>query len=314
MRGFVAAMALLALASCGGCSHHPPPGPGPVDSGVERSVPDDTVKPNYDPRAAVDPLADKLCHALAGLAIERAGACCHQNPGINLAPLCSNALSSAMGSGALVVDAKQADACIAAVDAQLQGCDWVGAPPPPPAACTSNLMHGTLAEGQRCRSSLECQGQLRCRGAGPTDIGVCRPPQAPGGPCNTAVDALAPFLNLSLDADRPECDGYCIEHRCRASIPAGGSCKRSLECARGLLCVSGTCTSASPGKLNEACVAGVCERGLRCLAGTCHTPTAPGATCTNNLDCAGRCVAADAGAPRCEMACDTGFHFTPAKR
>ena len=59
------------------------------------------------------------------------------------------------------------------------------------------MVVGKLNKGDRCRSSLECAGSLRCQGSGPTDVGTCASAR-PTGPCSTAVDALAGVLRLDV--------------------------------------------------------------------------------------------------------------------
>src|SRR5262249_23703548 len=154
------------------------------------------------------------CRALHGRSEERRAECCGGRPGIVLTSECTRALGAALRAGAVSLDAAEVEACAAATDGALAGCDWVGAfPPPVPEACRG-AVRGRLGEGARCRSSLECRGALHCDGAGPTQLGACAAARESGA-CGLSVDPLAGFVKQDdVERAHPECAGACERHRC----------------------------------------------------------------------------------------------------
>jgi hypothetical protein len=161
-----------------------------------------------------------------------------------------------------------------------------------------------LAAGARCRSSLECQEALRCRGAGPTAAGVCGEAKAVGAACSLAVDTLAAYTRADeIDVEHPECVGFCERHRCIPQLALGAACTTSAQCGKANHCAREVCTAAPFGKLGEACTSGGCERGARCVRATCVTPGATGAACESDFDCRGGCVKGDGGVTRCGPRC-----------
>jgi hypothetical protein len=271
----------------------------------------DDVEPVYpvDAKAPTLPLAEKLCEALHATPEKKRAACCNATPGIVMTSECTRTLSAAIRGKAVTVSESDVDACIAAFDATLAGCDWVGPfPPGPPPACRG-VVKGAVRAGQKCRSSLECEGSLRCLGAGPTTPGTCGHAKADGEACGGTVDALATFTrDTDLDAQHPECATSCIRHKCSPAIAAGGTCRTTADCASGLLCLGAAakkCTAAPlPSEAGEACPGGTCGDGLSCIRGKCTARKAGGQACTADFECRGGCVTADGGKHVCGPRCD----------
>jgi hypothetical protein len=252
----------------------------------------EAVRPVYPVEGVQpDPRAEKLCAALQGLPEDRRAACCASSPGVTLAGECARMLSAALAARAVTLDAAAVDACAAARAGSLAGCDWVGPfPPPPPAACLG-LVRGTLPRGAGCRSSLECQGELRCLGVGPTAAGRCGPARAAGEACGAAVDALGAMLQVpDLDETHPECEGSCAQARCAPAAALGAACTHPAACGRGRHCAAGRCVDGARARAGEACTAGGCETGTRCWKGTCVAPRAEGEACESDFECKGACA------------------------
>ncbi len=268
---------------------------------AESSGPDEEVHPVYAADAPPDPLAQRLCDALQETPSKRRAACCNApRPAPSPVAECVRNLSAALHLGTVSLAAKDVDACVAATNAQLEGCDWLAAHNPQvPAACTG-IFHGSLAKGQRCRSSLECGQGLQCAGVGPTDPGVCAPPGGAGAGCSRSVDPLATFTRQDdLEADHPACDGVCKMGKCQAPVAAGGACIVNPECAKGTLCQGGKCTPGKPGKIGEACPANACEANALCKAGTCVALARDGEACASHWECrSGTCTGG-----KCASAC-----------
>jgi hypothetical protein len=158
-----------------------------------------------------------------------------------------------------------------------------------PAACLG-VLKGTLKEGARCRSSLECEGDQRCHGLGPTEAGKCGPPRRAGAGCGSGADPLAAFTRqVDADAAHPACAGFCAVRRCADLVPAGGACMISAACGPGAMCVSGKCAPGAPPPAGEPCPAGVCAEGARCVKGRCAAPKGEGEPCELDLECRGAC-------------------------
>ena len=174
-------------------------------------------------------------------------------------------------------------------------------PVPLPAEC-SGLFTGTLAQGAKCRSSLECQGTLRCAGVGPTDVGRRGPAGVPGMRCDTAVDALAAFTRQDA-ALHPECDGFCERRICRPALQPGAACLANVQCPGESTAPAAPARTANSRALEEPCATGDCERGLRCVKDTCRAPAPDGTPCTSHLDCQGACIPSG-GSSKCGSGCD----------
>jgi len=307
---------------------------GASASGAGADASADDVEPVYpiEADAPVSPRAARLCEALSARPEQRRAACCGTTPGIVLTSECTRMLGASLRHRALELDDTAIDACEAALDRTLAGCDWVGPfPPGPPAECLG-LLRGTLGAGARCRSSLECAGSLHCAGLGPTSPGRCAPPGDTGQGCGGSVDPLAGFTRQgSVEHLHPECRERCIGHRCAPPARDGEACRTTVECRPGSQCLvdatsatgyalpdggppgkttpsrpASVCTPAPlPANEGEACPGGTCSVGLQCVRGVCTHRKAPGQPCTSDFECAGGCVRAP-GATRgtCGARCD----------
>lgn len=107
------------------------------------------------------------------------------------------------------------------------------------------------------RSSLECEGALRCQGLGPTTPGKCAAPGAgEETSCGGTVDSLATYTRQDdVDKQHPGCKHRCIKHKCQAPVGDGAACLISSDCQDGLQCllVPGAPETGNPPK---KCVAG----------------------------------------------------------
>jgi hypothetical protein len=293
-----------------------------ADAGAEASAGDDvdSVYP-VDPNAPADPLAQKLCAGLSEMPEKKRAACCGSAPAIVVAPECTRTLSAALRANAISLSEAAVDTCVAAFERKLEGCDWVGPfSPGPPKEC-QGLLKGLVAEGGKCRSSLECSGALRCVGVGPTVAGQCAPPRAIGELCGGTTDALATYVRQNeLDEQHPECaSGRCIKHHCAALLPLGGVCHVTLDCAEGLQCLPAPgpvkkgarperkcAPHAIPMKDGEACPGGLCGGDLQCIMNKCTRRKSGGEACDYDFECRGGCVKPPASprgkcGPRCDL-------------
>jgi hypothetical protein len=290
----------------------------------------DDVQPVYpvDPNAPPDPLAQKLCLGLTDMPEKKRAACCNVTPGIVVTSECTRTLSAALRSKAVELSAAAVDACIAAYEKSLEGCDWVGpfAAGPPPEC--RGIVTGVLSFGQQCRSSLECGGVLRCKGVGPTTPGHCTAPNGNGDVCGTTVDALATYVRQNdVDKTHPECaGGRCIKHRCATPARENEECQVTLDCDEGLQCVGAAgATAPRPAKKGkggaapplrkcqkrplpkegEACPGAVCAGDLGCVMGKCTARKSGGADCMNDFECRGGCIRTEPNKPgKCGPRCD----------
>jgi len=278
---------------------------GEGDAGADADR-DDEVRPLYPADdAPADPLAARLCAALHDLPETRRSSCCNEKPAVVVAKECTRTLSSALRSKAAKLAAPDVDACAAALAKSLEGCDWVGPfPPELPAECLG-VIHGTLPAGAVCRSSLECDGALRCRGLGPTSPGKCGGPTGDGASCGSTVDTLATYTRqVDVDRSHPECEHFCNRHECTPLVSEGGACVTSAQCGPSHQCIKQKCVSAPPSKRGEACPGQVCEAGTSCIAGKCQARKAGGEVCSTDFECVGGCIRPDGGAKgKCGQKC-----------
>jgi hypothetical protein len=184
-------------------------------AGLPRSV--------YPARAPRDSRVTELCEAFHELPRTRRAACAGRKPGIMLTGECLRTLGSAVASGALRFDDGSAERCVAALQARYADCDFMAQKALPALAECTGLWQGTLARGERCRSSLECGKDSFCRGLSPLDTGVCAAPEAEGARCGMAIDPLAAWLPHS-EGLHAECEGaaVCGRGRCRKAAASGG--------------------------------------------------------------------------------------------
>lgn len=248
----------------------------------------------------------RLCDALHRLPDTRRAACCAGTAnGAGLAEACVRTLGDALARNAIAIDPGDVDRCAADSARELAGCDWVTPQAPRLPASCARIVHGRVAGGSACRSSLECVDGLVCWGASAKADGICAPPGAAGATCGRAEDPLATFLRANDDARHPECAGYCGYGRCAARVAAGGACATTAQCATGSHCVAGRCAPGLPPAAGEDCSTSACADGLACIDGRCTAPRRSGETCSRPSDCAATCLPPAADHTRvCGMQCD----------
>lgn len=280
----------------------------------------DDVEPVYpiEANAPPVPLAQKLCEGLNSMPEKKRAECCKTTSGILLTSECTRTLSAAIRGKAIELEAKDVDACIAAFEKTLEGCEWVGPfMPGPPAACLG-LLKGKIAEGHKCRSSLECAGDMHCVGLGPTTPGKCGTMSTGGEACGGTVDPLVGFARQTdIEKRHPTCKDRCIKHQCQPPVAENAACLISSDCQEGLQClpapnapktgiVPKKCVAGkTPGKDGEPCPGGVCEGTLQCIKGKCTSRKGTGEECTDDYECKGGCLRADGGTKgKCGQRCD----------
>lgn len=248
------------------------------------------------------------------------------------------AIEAGVEAGSIVVDDAAFAACRAAWEAgDDAGCDAV--------------LVGTLADGSTCVSDSEC-ASLRCELPDDGCAGVCTARSTSGQSCSSDSECVSGLACLSSICEVPPELGeacvtrcasplYCTSaHVCASRLSEGTACSAS-ECATGLTCRGGRCSSPPaagetcwPAYLTRCaegarCVGDVCtaeapdggpcsetvecEHGSRCVDGSCADVRGLGETCTDTATCAfgtecrdGRCRALpDVGAP-CSTSCLRG--------
>ena len=277
----------------------------------ENAREDADVRPVYPPlNGAPHPLAKRLCDALYGVLGGRRAECCGYKPQPGLDAECERNVSGALGFDAIEVKEADIDTCAEAMRREGAGCDWVvpGAQLPAAAPECLGLVRGKLKGGARCRSSLECEGQLRCHGVGPTTAGVCAGAKQQGA-CGGSVDVLATYTrDDDFDKRHPECTEVCGRRRCEPFAKPGGECKFDGACGPKAHCEKGKCAPGDVGKAGEPCVNGACARGSRCFKGTCALPQKEGDPCDEDAQCRGGCVKpAGAAQGTCAKECTRVF-------
>ncbi|MFO0590894.1 MAG: hypothetical protein U0441_25345 [Polyangiaceae bacterium] len=151
---------------------------------------------------------------------------------------------------------------------------------------------GTLAAGEACFTSLQCQSGL-CDG-GVDGCGQCLNTKQPGEDCSGPLDrcvgnnssCLNGVCEITGTKEGEACNAYgggdcqftlycktpdpqTLDGVCTARLGAGQACSGD-ECAAGLYCKGGTCAAFSPD--GAACAPGdLCSSGY-CVNGTCGTP------------------------------------------
>jgi hypothetical protein len=193
------------------------------EAAAARSVPEaaTVVRPySIYPRVpvAIDAATDALCGAFQDLPRERRAQCAGQTPGVSLASECKRMLATSIQSGAIALEPAATERCLAASRERYRDCGFTQAQALAPLAACASLWHGTLARGATCRSSLECQRGLHCRGVGPLDTGTCATPEAAGTRCGLGMDPLAAYVPHD-DAEHAECAADCERGRCTAAGP-----------------------------------------------------------------------------------------------
>jgi len=260
-------------------------------------------------------LAQHLCDALQALPEARRAACCATAPAGGLAGECVRVLAGALRDEAVALDPADVERCAAASARQLEGCAWVAPYAPRLADGCRGILHGRLAVGSSCRSSLECADGSFCWGSGPTTPGVCAPPGAPGTTCGSVADPLATYARQTDDGRHPECAGFCVKGRCAAFLAAGSACSASAQCGPEGHCASGRCAAGPRPGLGEACAGTTCGGDLVCLEGRCAAPKKAGESCAKPFECEASCLPATDGKSRiCGMQCSAWppAGYTPA--
>jgi hypothetical protein len=298
------------LLACPKAPSHSDAGDAPSASASAAPFPsggDDEVHPVYPKDVRPEPLAFRLCLALYDTPEQKRAACCNTAPQTVVTSECVRMLSYALHSKALLLTDVAVDRCTAALDKVYDGCDWPGPSTPElPDEC-KDITKGTVGKGALCRSSLECAGDLYCRGVGPTQAGVCDVAGEPGAACNLSVDALAGYIRqVPVERAHPECHGTCNRHRCIAVVPEGGACKDRIECGPNMTCKAGNCVAAVIAKKGQACPDGACEPGADCIAGRCLVRKSKGSDCAIDFECIGGCNKPDGGSrgtcgPKCSV-------------
>jgi len=271
----------------------------------EQGSAEEQVRPVYPAlEGAPEPLAAVLCDALHRLPESRRAECCSRLPGTVFADECVRALSAALTAQAIALERQGVDDCAQALARAYQGCEWVGPTPVPlPPAC-AGLAKGRLSAGAACRSSLECQRGLFCRGSGPTSPGTCAAPGAAGALCALAVDSLGTYLRQEQpDAFHPECAGWCDRRRCADVLAPGAACTFHAQCGPAARCAEGHCVAGPQAALGAACLGTECLPGSRCVAGHCALPKAAGERCEAFVECLGGCFSRDGGPKVCGPDC-----------
>jgi hypothetical protein len=268
------------------------------DPALPTSKTDDEVRPVYPIDAGPpDPLATRFCEAVQALPEQRRTACCADaRTGVAPVASCVRTLSYAIAQHAVTLDEAAVEACAQAMKKATDGCDWVTplaiAIPP---AC-AGILHGKLAEKERCRSSIECASGLRCQGLSATDLGACGPPRAARVQCGVGIDTLAAYTRQDrVDREHPECEGRCARGQCADAIALGAECKSDSQCGKNR-CIAGKCSDATLPALGAACPAGACATGAGCVHDVCVAPKAEGEACSAHAECRGECVMEDGGA------------------
>jgi hypothetical protein len=260
----------------------------------------------YPANPKASPLAEKLCAAFQEVPRKRRAECCETKPGFLLTGECTRVLSGALQMKSVNADEAAAQTCIAAVDRQYEGCEWVGAWSQPRAEACQNILVGQRKNADACRSSLECAKGSHCHGVSPTQAGICGPPLPTGGTCGRGKDPLASYLLLDLSLDHPECKRFCGNGRCHDYAGLGKKCLSNAHCGPSQHCDEArVCQKGQSGKRGERCLGGLCQEGSRCVDGACKVPLKAGGTCTQDAQCIGACLKKAEGPEGiCGMRCE----------
>lgn len=177
---------------------------------------------------------------------------------------------------------------------------------------------GKQADGQPCRSTLECVDPLTCVGAKEKKEGTCKaPPTKAGEPCDGSVWKHHDLghrrrCGAGLACDVP--DLKTVNSVCRKALAKGAACVDSDECEEGLACHAGKCDAGPPASAGGACEddADDCLDGLYCKRekgqklGVCAEKKAAGQTCTDVFECRGECRKAGKPEGTCAAVCGSG--------
>lgn len=190
--------------------------PGRGAAKQDSRVPDEAPAHSVYPRelGPLQPSVQPLCAAFHTLPRAHAKRCGAPAGGFDFSGECTRMLNAAVASGAVRLPERDAAACLEAEQQRYARCD--AAPASADQLTCSALWQGTLAQGARCRSSLECTAGLYCDGVSPVTVGTCSTPKPNGARCGVLVDPLASYVPHQPD-QHPECVGTCQAGRCRQS-------------------------------------------------------------------------------------------------
>jgi hypothetical protein len=171
----------------------------------------------------------------------------------------SNVDEDTIALGKVNIDQTKAKDCLDKIGAL--ACSLTGAQLKAARTACFGALVGTVANGQNCRSSLECAPGHFCNPdspeAGPPDggvgvIGKCAPLRGSGGACNLylTADEIADSIraeeacsyrggadnNLRCDSWDPDAGVYQArgDWKCAATVPNGAGCNTSAWCADGI--------------------------------------------------------------------------------
>lgn len=173
-----------------------------------------------------------------------------------------------------VYDADAARKCVDAIKAlsKVECTTYFAASVPALAPCSA-VFDGTLAPGATCTDVVECKrggmngttglGFVGCSefdGAPPKRCREFKPATTVGTPCEVGFAGQSPTVSTCV------APVYCENGACAALVKQGASCANLKQCESDTFCVGDVCTPAP--KLGEPCGIG-CARGLVCVGGTC---------------------------------------------
>jgi hypothetical protein len=199
-------------------------------------------------------------------------------------------------SGAVVVDARTAEACIAALAAAREDCAA-----PPPHACDGLYVRQRKA-GEACTAAYECAPGERSAGClfdePSATVGVCVESargtngdpclgSCPGDtPCSFTTSGVSPSSTgaTCFGADGLYCDGTL--HVCKPFLSMWDYCDEQVACGPAAVCYyecyrGPTCFNLCESHPNGCGGGGPCELGTTCRAGSCQ----PAQTFAEALDC-----------------------------
>lgn len=269
-----------------------PPGPrlpAGIPKGTGRGAKISPVYPKK--KIKTHPLANAYCDAIHTQIEQRKALCCqHKSPSAFAATQCYHHLTYALKFKGVSLEAKDVEKCRAAMASRYRGCGWVTHLAVPVVSACLGIIRGHYKVNQRCRSSLECMGTLRCQGVGPTSLGTCAPAKPHGFNCGRAVDALAVYTRQdALERQHPECQGHCYRNRCVPYFDQKQPCSTDIQCGPSKHCAAGTCRIGAQAKAGQACVS-ACPQGYRCIRRRCQRPQTLGQRCTDPFACRGDCL------------------------
>ncbi len=213
------------------------------------------------------------------------------------------------------VNGTHVDRCINAM--KTASCTGLGSVPEcvPPA--------GTLADGSRCSSSEQCASTY-CAVSDPSGCGVCTKTVAPGGACSatdrcakgarctsgTCTTVVYGSAGAACDSKALDCANglYCDSTSKTCKVPPGVGEPCTLYCASGLTCdFAGTKTCYAPtiATAGQACGGtskATCQSGLTCRSNVCAIITylGPGGDCsvTGTMCKVGSCLSTTKTCPK----------------